>query len=708
MDKNTLTGLLLMLLVIFGFTWLNQPSAEEMARHKAKQDSIAAVQAQKEAQAQQNLTLDSLTANDMLQLKAIVSKYGTANGESVTYRSSVINATLNSGENLSGTVTTADTTVSINDVFSKSVNPKIASAASTAIKNEINNVGRYKAFASAMTGTEEVAVLENNILKVEINSKGAMVQKAVIKNYDSKRNGTKDLVLFNKEDDSYGFILNGSDNRYHTSEFFFKPTQINDSTLFYTLNLADGAKIGIRYTLPKDSYLLKMEMVQENMTRQTAIPSNVTDMSFEWNQKMTRKEMGDRFEENNSAVYYKFTDDSSVESLKFDGEEEKQEDQNIRWIAFKDQFFSSIIIGEQPFTNAKMHTKSYDRDSANGRLYLKQLSAEANLEYSLTNNTPASFYFYFGPNKYKLLNSLDNLVSEDEDLNLTRVIPMGWSIFRWINTCIVIPLFDFLGGFIANYGIIILLMTIIIKIVLFPLAYKSLKSSAIMRVLKPDVDALNEKYPGQENAMIRSQKSMELYSKAGASPLSGCLPMLLQMPILFAVFAFFPSCIELRGQSFLWVEDLSAPDAIVSWNAQIPFITNYFGNHISLFCILMTVTNILYTHLTMQSQSNSGMPGMKWMMYLMPIMFLVFFNNYSAGLSYYYFVSLLITIVQTYVIRHYMTEERVRANMAELAKKNASKKKKKGGFMERLQEMQKQAMEMQRQQQEAQRKAKKK
>ena len=246
-------------------------------------------------------------------------------------------------------------------------------------------------------------------------------------------------------------------------------------------------------------------------------------------------------------------------------------------------------------------------------------------------------------------------------------------------------MFDFLGQFIGNYGIIILLLTIFIKIILFPFTYKSYMSQARMRVLAPEIKEINDKYPGNENAMKRQQETMALYSRAGASPFSGCLPMLLQLPILVAMFNFFPSAIELRGEPFLWAKDLSAPDAIVSWSAHIPFISSTFGNHISLFCLLMTVVNIIYTRINMQNQpGGNSMPGMKWMMYLMPVMFLVFFNNYAAGLSYYYFLSLLITIVQTYIFRKVVDEDKVRAAM----KENAKKPRKKSGFMARLEEAQ--------------------
>ena len=328
-------------------------------------------------------------------------------------------------------------------------------------------------------------------------------------------------------------------------------------------------------------------------------------------------------------------------------------------------------------------------------VYLKDMTAVAAVEYSAASPNPASFNMFFGPNLYPLLDDLQDHISPDENLELTRLIPLGWALFRWINTYIIIPVFDLLGRWISNYGIIILLLTVFIKLIIFPFTYKSYMSQAKMRVLAPDIKEINDKYPGQENAMVRQQKTMALYSSAGASPLSGCLPMLMQMPVLIAMFTFFPSCIELRGKAFLWAKDLSAPDAIISWNTHIPFISDYFGNHISLFCLLMTVTNIIYTRINMQNQpGGNSMPGMKMMMYLMPIMFLVFFNNYAAGLSYYYFLSLLITIVQTYAFRRVVDEEKVRATMRE----NAKKPKKKSGFMARLEEAQRQQQAMLREQ----------
>ena len=324
------------------------------------------------------------------------------------------------------------------------------------------------------------------------------------------------------------------------------------------------------------------------------------------------------------------------------------------------------------------------------------MHAESTIDYDSKESQVAGFNIFLGPNSYPLLSSYDDDLSGDQTLDLDKLVPLGYKFFRWINTLIVIPVFTFLGKFFSNYGVIILLLTIFIKLVLFPFTYKSYKSQARMRVLAPQIKEINDKYPGQDKAMERQRLTMDLYSKAGVNPMGGCLPLLLQMPILIAMFTFFPSSIELRGESFLWAKDLSTYDAIVSWDTYIPLITPYFGNHISLFCLLMTITNLIYTKINMQNTAGQQqMPGMKFMMYLMPVMFLVFFNNYSAGLSYYYFLSLLITIIQTYVFRKCINEEKV---LAEL-KENQKKPRKKSGFMARLEEAQRQQQAALREQQ---------
>ena len=517
--------------------------------------------------------------------------------------------------------------------------------------------------------------------------------RAELKKYDTEyssdeaKKTKRKVVMFEGDKNTFSFQL-PLPQPIETAELYFTPTQLNDSTVRMALQLAPDAYWGIEYTLPRgESYVVRMRVVQKNMA--ALVQSNNRNLGFSWTQDLHRQEQGRMFEERNSALYYKFAG-GSVENLSESKDKTEERKAKIKWIGFKNQFFSTVMVADRPF-----NTADFKSTVLQGSDYLKNFQTEATSDnYDWNAANPASFSLFIGPNLYPLLSDLDHQIQTDEDLKLTRLIPLGWSIFRWINTGVVIPVFNFLGKFISNYGIIILLLTIFIKLVLFPLTYKSYRSQAVMRVLAPDIKAINDKYPGTENAMTRQQKTMALYSQAGASPMSGCLPMLLQMPVLFAMFSFFPSCIELRGQSFLWAHDLSAPDAIISWSGDIPFITKYFGNHISLFCLLMTATNIIYTYLNTQNQANT-MPGMKWMMYLMPVFFMVFFNNYAAGLSYYYFLSLLITIIQTYAFRFVIKDEDVRARM----KENAKKPKKKSGFMARLEEMQRQQQAMLREQQ---------
>lgn len=688
MDRNTILGMLLMGAVIFGFMWLNQPSPEEQeAQRKAAELKKTEAAAQKQAQENvaNNTLLDSLNATDIALLKSTVQSYGKrgsgADAQSYSLDNNGLNITLD-GSSISGTVALGDTTLAINSVLSREVSPTLYGRASQLIKTTLTEIGKYRNFAQFLSGKDTAVVLQNEVIKLNLSSKGGVIAQALLKKYKSYN--SSEVELFSANNDNYGFILNSTDQRFDTKNFYFKPIQVNDSTILMSLDLGGGSKFGIRYTLPKNSYLVKIELVQEKMNK--IIPSNIADMGFYWHQKMSRHEEGEMFEERNSTIYYKFAG-GDVEYLSESKDDQEKLSDKLKWIGFKNQFFSCAMIADKPFVNADLKSHVIEKGTMEAKKYLKDLTATSSLDYSSADANPATFHLFLGPNLYPLLSSYDSKISPNEDLKLTNLIPLGWSFFRWINTGFIIPMFDFLGKWISNYGIIILLLTFIIKIILFPLTYKSMMSQAKMRLLAPDIKAINDKYPGKDNAMVRQQKTMALYSQAGASPFSGCLPMLLQMPILFAMFSFFPSCIELRGESFLWVKDLSAPDAIVSWNAQIPFITNYFGNHISLFCLLMTVTNIIYTKLTMQNQAGGNqMPGMKAMMYLMPLMFLVFFNNYSAGLSYYYFISLLITIVQTYVFRHMVDEKKMRAKMAE----NSKKPKKKSGFMARLEEAQRQ------------------
>ena len=692
MDKNTLLGLLMMGAVIFGFMWLNQPSEEELARQRQAQAELAAAQQNAIEQAQQNeLLVDSFTPTELALVAPTVKQYGTLVDGVYKLENKNVNLSLE-GDKLSGTVTAGDTLININDVLTANwadCKPRVASLAVKVLKSELNNIARYKEFAQYLTGEEKTVKLENSVLSLDLSSKGGFLSRAELKEYQAY--DSSNIVLFDPATSDFNMTLLTNNQRLETRDLYFTPEVESDTTVVMALNLGQNARFAIRYTLLPDSYIVKMDIEQSNMT--DIIPSSTSEIDIHWYQKMKRNESGRTFEERNSAIYYKYAG-GDVEDLNALETESEEADSRVKWVAFKNQFFSSVIIARDNFTGAKFN--SVDLKETSQTAFLKDMTADMAIEYSSANANPASFDIFLGPNLYPLLSDYDDELNADEDLELTKLIPLGWALFRWINTLIIIPVFTFLGSFMSNYGIIILLLTIFIKLLLFPFTYKSYMSQAKMRLLAPEIKEINDKYPGQENAMVRQQKNMELYSKAGASPFSGCLPMLLQMPILIAMFTFFPSCIELRGEAFLWAKDLSAPDAIFSWETHIPIISSIFGNHVSLFCLLMTVTNILYTYINMQNQpQQSSMPGMKWMMYLMPVMFLFFFNDYASGLSYYYFLSLLITIVQTYAFRFIIDEDKVKAQM----KANAKKPRKKSGFMARLEEAQRQQQAMLREQQ---------
>lgn len=689
MDKNSIIGLLLMGLIIFGFTYINRPSPEELERQRIEREQMEAKEAEKSADPGA-LKFDSITSAEVATIKSTVRELGvtdTVSGVS-TLKLDKVDLRLSADGELTGTVDADGRVVPVADIISNgSALPVTVGVPATAnLRKALATVARYRGFARHITGDSTTVKLENKVLSLELSNKGGVISRATLRDYDSY-DSTK-VALLSPETDLYSFTLTSANQRFETREFYFNPVQLSDSCVLMQLDLGDGAKWGIRYTLPADGYLVKVDIMQEGM--QSIIPTSVASMDFTWHQKMRRNEAGRVFEERNSALYYMYID-GDVDNLSESGDDSKEITQRLKWISCKNQFFSAVMMAQTNFSGGNLSSTEL-KDNPD---FIKEMNFDMTLEYSASAANPASFVMYLGPNSYPVMSSLEKEIFPDENMHLTKLIPLGWPIFRWINTLIIIPVFTILGSFISNYGIIILLLTIFIKIILFPFTYKSLMSQARMRLLAPEIKAINDKYPGNENAMKRQQETMALYSRAGANPLSGCLPMLLQMPILVAMFWFFPSAIELRGESFLWAKDLSAPDAIISWTTNIPFISSTFGNHISLFCLLMTITNIIYTRVTMQTQNSSGMPGMKWMMYLMPVMFLFIFNNYAAGLSYYYFLSLLITIVQTYIFRKVVSEEKMRAKMAEAAKKP----KKKSGFMARLEEAQRKQQQMLREQQ---------
>lgn len=687
MDKNTVWGLILMAAVMFGFMYLNKPSEKELAE---RQEQLAAQEKAESELTPANpaLTLDSISASEAAGIAATVKELGVRDTTSGNTRLVIDKVDLQMGgdNRITGSITIpGGAVIPAADIIYNNLADIPAPAAVkalSALRDALRDAARYRGFARHLHGDSTTTLLENDLISLEISNKGGIISRASLKEYS--RYDSVPVQLLAPGESDYSFILSSEDQHFNTGEFYFTPTVVNDSTVLMSLDLGNGATWGLRYTLPKDSYTVTMDVVQTDMAQ--VIPQNISEMEFNWNSRMHRNEAGRMFEERNSSLTY-MLGDGDVDDLSESKDDGEEINERLRWIACKNQFFSSVLIARTPFTSASLESTVLEDNPD----FLKQMNVKTTVEYSSLHANPASFVFYLGPNSYPLLDDLQNEIIPDQNLHLTKLIPLGWTLFRWINTWIVIPTFDFLGGFISNYGIIILLLTIFIKIILFPFTYKSYQSQAKMRILAPEIKEINDKWPGNENAMKRQQETMALYSRAGANPMSGCLPLLLQMPILIAMFNFFPSAIELRGQSFLWAHDLSAPDAILSWTTNIPFISSTFGNHISLFCLLMTATNIIYTYINMQSQAQTAsMPGMKWMMYLMPLMFLVFFNNYAAALSYYYFLSLLITIVQTYIVRRVVSEEKVRETM----KANAKKPRKKSGLMARLEEAQRQQQQL--------------
>ena len=628
MDKNTIIGFVLIAAIIFGFAALNRPT-EEQLKAKKYNDSIAQVQ---QLQAATQLKEDS--SKQML----------AAAGDT--------------------------TALALND-------------SAAALKSDA-----FGSFSTSAFGEEKFYTVENNLLRLKFSSKGGRVYSAELKKY--RKHDAQPLILFDKDESNFGFTLTTNNNRVvNTSDLYFEPVgQIvkdgkgNQTFILRLKTSLPDSYIDFIYTIPANDYMVKYDIKASNMN--AIIPQSMNMLEMNWNSKIRQQEKGRQFEERYSTLNYKYLADN-MESLSQSKNDKKDLQNKVKWIAFKDQFFSSILIADDSFTSTSLTSEMMTVDTD----YLKSFSSKMTAGFDPTGKQPTGFRFYFGPNQYKTLSAYDKGVPGDKKLYLRDLIPLGWTIFGWVNRFMIIPMFNFFSRFISNFGLIILLMTIVIKIIIFPMTYKSYVSSAKMRVLKPEIDEINARIPA-DKAVERQKATMELYNKVGVSPMSGCLPMLLQMPILFAMFSFFPSAIELRQQSFLWAKDLSAYDSILSWSNNIPLISTYFGNHISLFCLLMTVSNIIATKLNMsQTPSSSDQPGagmMKWMMYLMPIMFLFMFNNYASGLSYYYFLSTLITIAQTYAIRATVDDKKLLAQLH--AKGNKAKTKKSGGLMERLAKMQ--------------------
>ncbi|MGD9993084.1 MAG: membrane protein insertase YidC [Salinivirgaceae bacterium] len=617
MDKNSWVGLVLIVGVLFAWSYFTRPTEQQIAEQR-KQDSIAQIERERNKQ--------ELVIENQQKQSPVISETETG-------------ASANTNDQLTQF---------------------------------------YGDFAPAAQGERAFYTVENDLIKLQFSNKGGRIYSAELKNY-KKFDGTP-LILFSGDSTEFGLDFFAKNRSISTNNLFFELVQGTDGkvitdraeTFAFRLAVTPDKYVEYRYTINPESYVVDFDIKIEGL--QADISTNTGYLTLNWNSYITAQEKGRSWEETNSTVFYKFHE-ADVESLNMRSDSDQKDlTTPVKWISFKQQFFNVALIADNYFSNALVKT---EKEAINPN-FLKQFSASISLPYDAKQSLDYPMSFYFGPNHYKTLRKMD--------IDLERVIELGMSIIRWVNVGLVIPLFNFLGKYIGNYGIIILLMTIIIKLLIFPFTYKSYMSTAKMKALKPEVDKISEKFPKQEDAMKKQQATMALYKKVGVSPMGGCLPLLFQMPLLIAMFRFFPNSIELRQEAFLWATDLSTYDAVINLPFTVPF---GFGDHISLWCLLMTVVNIVYMKFNDQmSMSNQQIPGMKMMMYMMPVMMLFWFNSYASALSYYYFLSLLITIIQTWAIRRTINDEEILAKLkAASANKKAPQKSK---WQQRLEDMAKQ------------------
>jgi len=628
MNKNSIIGFVLIAAIMIGYTVWMTPTAEETARKRAIADSIQNVRSQE-------------------QLKlAQIENERKARQEQESIGSTDL-----------GTIEASDNYTALLD--------------------------KYDVFANSASGEEKSTIIENDLLKIEITNKGGYIKTVELKDFQTS--DSLPLILFNPETSKLGFSFFSNNRIINTSDFFFKPSddspliKVNsDESISLSMRLYTDQEEGVYnqnryieyvYTVSGNDYMIDFNVNLVGMG--PIIKANTVGLNWYADLRLQEKSI-DNF--NGSTIYYKYLNDD-VDYMSEKDDDEEDISTKLQWVSFKQRFFNSTIISKEGFDNGLLTITN--KENTNMDKYLKSMNVELGMPVNIQGNTTVPLQFYFGPNDFYTLKSYD--------LDLEDLIPIGWGIFGWINQYIVLPVFSWLGGYGWNYGIVILVLTLMLKIALFPIAYKTYLSSAKMRVLKPEVDELAKKFPKKDDAMKKQQATMNLYRKAGANPASGCVPMLLQMPILIAMFRFFPASIELRQQSFLWATDLSSYDSI--WN--LPFEIPYYGDHVSLFTLLMTVSTIMYTYLNnqMMGSQTQQMPGMKTMMYIMPIMFLGLFNNYASGLSYYYFLANIITFSQMFAFRYMINEDKLRAKIEANKKKPA---KKKSGFQKRLEEAAKQ------------------
>ena len=547
-------------------------------------------------------------------------------------------------------------------------------------------------FFGANQGTEQFTTLENNLVKVTFSNKGGRVVSATLKDYKDQQG--QPLTLFNEKESAMNFAFEGKNENILTEDLFFQPTNVTDSTITMRLQTTGAGYIDFAYRLLPESYMVDFNVRANGM--QNVFPAALKTVNIGWSQRARQQEKGFDFEQRYTSLTYKPVDDGSDYLSEMSDDKETFEEP-MQWIAFKNQFFSNVLIANQNFENVTLESVIQKEGSG----YMKDYTADMTTFFDPTGKKATELQMYLGPNHFKtLLATNDLVINQEEDPELEDLVYLGWPLVREINRWFTINLFDWLSGWGLNMGLVLLLMTFIVKAIVYPATYKSYMSSAKMRVLKPYIEKINAKYPNQEDALKKQQETMQLYREYGVSPMGGCLPMLIQMPVFMALFFFVPNAIELRQESFLWAPDLSTYDDVINWGVNIPFL----GDHLSLFCLLFSVTNILNTWYMMKQQDTGQqqMPGMKIMMYLMPVMFIFIFNSYSSGLNYYYFISGLIGILTTIILRKTTNEPKLlailEANKAKI-KQQKGNKGTQGGLMAKLEALQKEQERLQKERQ---------
>ena len=637
MDKKSIIGIAVVAVLFLGFAYLNTKEQkkyeQEMAAWQATQDSLAAVN-----------------------------------------RAAAV---------------AADTTA----VIAPTDSVAVAEAAAAVRERQVETLGEYLAAAREAASGE--FTVENDVMSVRFSTRGGQVTGVTLKDYRKyapRKEEGRPVEMMDPETAQFGmtfYVRNGLNNvDVNTLDYVFEADPVTTTPdgaqlVVMRLPVAADASLEYRYLIydtasPERDYLVDFDVRLVNMAAEMA---NQTQIRLDWAASTYQNEKGFKNENMYTTVAYRFPGDSSVEELSMSEEERSKEvTTSVNWVAFKQQFFSSVFIAPENVSYANMGFTTAQPGSG----YVKNFRAQMTVPYT-ADTEGYDFAFYYGPNKYSILKKVT--ATEGDDLYMERLIPLGWGIFGWVNRWFVIPVFDFLRNYIPSFGIVILILAVLIRLIISPMTYKSYVSMAKMRLIKPQVDELAKKYPKQEDAMKRQQATMELYKKAGINPMGGCIPMLIQMPILIAVFRFFPASIELRDQPFLWADDLSSYDSILN----LPFSIPFYGDHISLFALLMAASMFFYSYYNYQqtASTQTQMPGMKFMMvYLMPVMLLLWFNSYASGLCYYYLLSNLLTIGQTLVIRRMVDDSKIQAIMqANAARKSNGKKSK---FQQRYEELMRQ------------------